>query len=93
VNSWGCFGETLSGFDGEWGDSGWTCRDAVFRAVLSVSGPPEREGEIRMAKEGKCKSGAGHPRNMIHQSKRFVPGLWSVIKDIDFVGRSEAETP
>jgi hypothetical protein len=27
------------------------------------------------------------------QSKRFVPGSLVGIKDIDFVGRSEAETP
>ena len=29
----------------------------------------------------------------VQQSKRFVPGSLVGIKDIDFVGRSEAETP
>jgi hypothetical protein len=30
---------------------------------------------------------------LVQQSKRFVPGSFVGIKDIDFVGRSEAETP
>ena len=30
---------------------------------------------------------------LVQQSKRFVPGSLVGIKDIDFVGRSEAETP
>ena len=30
---------------------------------------------------------------LVRQSKRFVPGSLVGIKDIDFVGRSEAETP
>ena len=30
---------------------------------------------------------------LVQQSKRFVPGFLVGIKDIDFVGRSEAETP
>ena len=32
---------------------------------------------------------------LVQQSKRFVPGslVGTCIKDIDFVGRSEAETP
>ena len=31
--------------------------------------------------------------NWFAKSKRFVPGSLVGIKDIDFVGRSEAETP
>ena len=30
---------------------------------------------------------------LVQQSKRFVPGSLVGVKDIDFVGRSEAETP
>jgi hypothetical protein len=30
---------------------------------------------------------------LVQQSKRFVPGSLVGIKDIDFVGRLEAETP
>ena len=30
---------------------------------------------------------------LVQQSKRFVPGSLVGSKDIDFVGRSEAETP
>ena len=35
----------------------------------------------------------GEFNKLVQQSKRFVPGSLVGIKDIDFVGRSEAETP
>jgi hypothetical protein len=46
-----------------------------------------RNGEIGAG--GACWSGIVE----LSQSKRFVPGSLVGIKDIDFVGRSEAETP
>ena len=61
------------------------CTDACLFTQLTVC-----DAVLDGVKWGVC---SVRRANLLKLSKRFVPGSLVGIKDIDFVGRSEAETP